>query len=75
MDKLDTTLPATFKAMEDGVLLTATNESVFRLMSEIPDLLKNFLGVAHYLCVTRPALTREINKMMKEIAELKRVIL
>jgi CRP/FNR family transcriptional regulator, dissimilatory nitrate respiration regulator len=135
--KLDTTLPATFKAMEDGVLLTATNESVFRLMSEIPDLLKSFLGVAgnctkctdlrlkalsyknirsrfvaylfeykaenssvvkiehnqvelaDYLCVTRPALTREINKMMKErlismkgktvellqIAELKRVIL
>ena len=135
--KLDTALPATFKALENGILLTATNESVFKLMSEIPDLLKSFLGVAgncnkctdlrlkgvsyknirsrfvaylfeqksancsiitivhnqvqlaDYLCVTRPALTREINKMIKErlismkgktvellqIPELKRVIL
>ena len=49
----------------------------------------NQVELADYLCVTRPALTREINKMMKErlismkgktvellqIAELKRVIL
>jgi CRP/FNR family transcriptional regulator, dissimilatory nitrate respiration regulator len=49
----------------------------------------NQVQLADYLCVTRPALTREINKMMKErlismkgktvellqIAELKRVIL
>lgn len=110
----DTTLPATFTALEDGVLLTATKDSVFKLISENPDLLKSFLSVsgncnkctvlrlralshktvrsrfvaylfeqriedsdiieiehnqvqlAGYLCVTRPALTKEINKMTKE---------
>lgn len=112
--KKDTTLPATFTAMEDGLLFTATKESVFKLISENPDLLKNFLAVsgncnkctvlrlralshktvrsrfvaylfeqrtedstdveiehnqvqlAGYICVTRPALTKEINKMIKE---------
>lgn len=112
--KKDTTLPATFTAIEDGVLFTATKESVFKLISENPDLLKNFLAVsgncnkctvlrlralshktvrsrfiaylfeqrledseiieiehnqvqlAGYLCVTRPALSKEINKMTKE---------
>jgi len=110
----DTTLPATFTALENGVLFTATKDSVFKLISENPDLLKNFLAVsgncnkctvlrlralshktvrsrfiaylfeqrnedsdtieiehnqvqlAGYLCVTRPALTKEINKMTKE---------
>lgn len=112
--KKDTTLLATFTAMEDGLLFTATKESVFKLISENPDLLKNFLAVsgncnkctvlrlralshktvrsrfvaylfeqrtedstdieiehnqvqpAGYICVTRPALTKEINKMIKE---------
>jgi CRP/FNR family transcriptional regulator, dissimilatory nitrate respiration regulator len=112
--KADTTLPATFKAIEDGVLLTATKESVFKLMGEFPELLKSFLCIvgncnkctvlrlralsyknirsrfvaylfeqkpadshivhiehnqvqlADYICVTRPALTKEISKMVKE---------
>lgn len=112
--KKDTTLPATFTVMEEGILFTASKESVFRLISEVPDLLKNFLAIsgncnkctvlrlralshktvrsriiaylfeqrnedceileiehnqvqlAGYLCVTRPALTKEINKMTKE---------
>ena len=112
--KADTTLPATFKATEDGVLLKATKDSVFKLISEFPDLLKSFLCVAgncnkctvlrlralsyknirsrfvaylfeqklvdnnivhidhnqaqlaDYICVTRPALTKEISKMAKE---------
>lgn len=112
--KKDTTLPATFTVVEDGFLFTATKDSVFKLISENPDLLKSFLAVsgncnkctvlrlralshktvrcrfiaylfeqrsedneiieiehnqvqlAGYLCVTRPALTKEINKMMKE---------
>lgn len=112
--KKDTTLPATFTAMESGCLFTATKDSVFKLISENPNLLKNFLSVsgncnkctvlrlralsyknvrsrfiaylfeqklpdsdvieiehnqvqlAGYLCVTRPALTKEINKMIKE---------
>lgn len=110
----DSTLPATFTALEDGCLFTATKESLFKLISEEPGILKNFLcitgncnkcttmrlralshknirsrfvqylfenvksdsGVAHvihnqvqlaeYLCVTRPALSKEINKLVKE---------
>ncbi len=110
----DNTLPATFTVITKGVLLKATKESVFKLISEEPDLLKNFLCVtgncnvctvtrlraltqktirnriivyllekkradhdwvvadhnnsqlADYLCVTRPALSKEINKMAKE---------
>lgn len=112
--KSDGTLPATFKAIEDGILLTATKNSVFTLISKNPDLLKNFLTIsgncnkctvlrlralsyknlrskfiaylleqkksesniieiehnqvqlADYICATRPALTKEINKMTKE---------
>lgn len=139
--KNDTTLPATFKSIEDGIFFTATKKSVFELISKYPDLLKSFLCIsgncdkcttlrlralsyknvrsrfvaylfeqrdtnreantdiitiehnqvqlADYLCVTRPALTKEINKMIKEglismdgkrvellkINELKRIIL
>lgn len=110
----DNTLPATFTAKEDCLLLVATKESVFQLISEEPYLLRSFLSVtgncnrctttrlrvlsykslrsrfvsylleqrvsddgsihiehnqgqlADYLCVTRPALSREINKMVKE---------
>lgn len=110
----DHTLPATFTVTIKGTLLKATKESVFKLISEEPDLLKNFLCVtgncnvctvtrlhaltqktvrnrivvyllekkhadrdwviadhnnsqlADYLCVTRPALSKEINKMAKE---------
>jgi CRP/FNR family transcriptional regulator, dissimilatory nitrate respiration regulator len=95
-------------------LLTATKESVFKLMGEFPELLKSFLCIvgncnkctvlrlralsyknirsrfvaylfeqkpadshivhiehnqvqlADYICVTRPALTKEISKMVKE---------
>lgn len=113
--KTDGTLPATFTVLEEGVLFTATKDSVFRLISEHPDILKNFLCItgnctkctttrlralshknirsrfivylfeqmktsgneefeiehnqvqlADYLCVTRPALSKEINKMVKE---------
>ena len=110
----DSTLPATFTVTKPGVLFKAMKESVFKLISEIPDLLKNFLCIsgncnqctvtrlraltqktirnriityllekkradrdwilaehnhsqlADYLCVTRPALSKEINKMAKE---------
>ncbi|MBK5720374.1 Crp/Fnr family transcriptional regulator [Dysgonomonas sp. Marseille-P4677] len=37
--------PATFSVVEDGILLKATKESVFKLISSVPDLLKNFLKV------------------------------
>ena len=110
----DQTLPATFTATMPSTLLMAPRESVFRLISEEPYLLKNFLHVsgncnhctsvrlriltqrtvrnrfvaylldrptssegwfmgehntsqlAHYLCVTRPALSKEISKMVRE---------
>ena len=110
----DNTLPATFTVIKKGVLFKASKESVFKLISEEPHLLKNFLCVtgncnkctvtrlhaltqktirnriivyllekkhtdhdwamadhnnsqlADYLCVTRPALSKEINKMVKE---------
>lgn len=35
--------PATFTAIEDGLLLRASKESVFKLISSEPELLKNFL--------------------------------
>ncbi|MFV0418023.1 MAG: Crp/Fnr family transcriptional regulator [Dysgonomonas sp.] len=35
--------PATFTVIEDGLLLRATKESVFKLISSEPELLKNFL--------------------------------
>ena len=107
-------LPATFTVVKKGLLLKATKESLFLLISQEPPLLKNFLTVtgncnscttvrlhalqhknirnrfivyllekkrlnsnkikiehnqvqlADYLCVTRPALSKEINKMIKE---------
>ena len=110
----DQTLPATFTATMPSTLLTAPRDSLFRLISEEPYLLKNFLHVsgscnnctsvrlriltqrtvrhrfvayllgqdpgkdswisaehntsqlAHYLCVTRPALSKEIGKMVRE---------
>lgn len=110
----DQTLPATFTATMPSTLLMAPRESVFRLISEEPYLLKNFRHVsgncnhctsvrlriltqrtvrnrfvaylldrptgpdgwftaehntsqlAHYLCVTRPALSKEISKMVRE---------
>ena len=110
----DGTLPATFPAIEDGILLTASKESMFKLISEEPKILHNFLCItgncnvctvtrlktlsrktvrerfvvyllehrkkntttvniihnqatlAEYLNVTRPALSKEINKMIKE---------
>ncbi|MDH6358373.1 Crp/Fnr family transcriptional regulator [Parabacteroides sp. PF5-9] len=112
--KTDGTLPATFTVMEEGLFFKATKESVFALISEHPDILKNFLCItgnctkctvvrlralshknvrnrfvvylfeqkkadnntvqiehnqvqlADYLCVTRPALSKEINKLAKE---------
>ncbi len=110
----DSTLPATFTALEDGILFTATKDSLFKLISEEPGILKSFLCVtgncnkctvtrlralshknvrsrfiqylfehynagqqiaimehnqmqlAEYLCITRPALSKEINKLIKE---------
>lgn len=38
--------PATFTVVEEGVLLKATKESVFDLISSEPSLLKNFLRVS-----------------------------
>lgn len=110
----DNRLPATFTALEESILFTASKESTFKLISEEPGILKNFLCVtgncnrctvsrlkvlsyknvrdrfvsylfelkaphssliqtvhnqvqlAEYLNVTRPALSKEINKMVKE---------
>lgn len=108
------TLPATFTAVEDSVVLMATKESTFKVISQDPQVLHNFLCIvgncdictvsrlkplsrktvrerfivylyehkkkdslvvnimhtqsqlAEYLNVTRPALSKEINKMSKE---------
>lgn len=38
--------PATFTALEDGILLKATKESAFKQISSEPELLKNFLRLA-----------------------------
>ena len=75
----DQTLPATFTATMPSTLLMAPRESVFRLISEEPYLLDrptspdgwftaehNTSQLAHYLCVTRPALSKEISKMVRE---------
>lgn len=110
----NTTLPATFTAIEECTLFTATKESTFKLISQDSKVLHNFLCVtgncnactvsrlktlsrktvrerfvvylfenrvpnsanitiahtqselAEYLNVTRPALSKEINKMTKE---------
>ncbi|WP_029902585.1 Crp/Fnr family transcriptional regulator [Prevotella sp. 10(H)] len=35
--------PATFTVVEDGILMKATRESIFRIISSEPELLKNFL--------------------------------
>lgn len=108
------TLPATFTAIESCILFTATKDSTFKLISQDPKVLHNFLCItgncnactvsrlktlsrktvrerfvvyllehkkphstsitiahtqselAEYLNVTRPALSKEINKMVKE---------
>ena len=52
----DGTLPATFTAIEDGILLTASKESMFKLISEEPKILHNFLcitGNCNVCTVTR----------------------
>ncbi|MDR0962719.1 MAG: cyclic nucleotide-binding domain-containing protein [Mediterranea sp.] len=41
----DSRMPATFTALKDSVLFTATKESTFRLLNENPELLKSFLSV------------------------------
>lgn len=111
---VDNRLPVTFTALEDSILFTASKESAFKLISEEPGILRNFLCItgncnkctvarlnvlsyknvrdrfvaylfehkrsdssriqlmhnqvqlAEYLNVTRPALSKEINKMVKE---------
>lgn len=52
--KEDNRFPATFTAIEDSVLLTASKESTFRLISEHPEILKSFLCVSGKcnLCTT-----------------------
>lgn len=110
----DNRLPVTFTALEESILLTASKESTFKLISEEPNILRNFLCItgncnkctvsrlnvlshknirnrfvtylfehkrpeavwitmlhnqaqlAEYLNVTRPALSKEINRMIKE---------
>lgn len=120
----DNTLPATFTAVEESVLMMVTKESTFKVISQDPQVLHNFLCIAgncnictvsrlkplsrktvrerfivylyehkkkdspvvnimhtqsqlaEYLNVTRPALSKEINKMSKEgliIMEGKRI--
>ena len=44
--KEDNRLPATFKTIERSVLLTATKDSTFELISKYPDILKNFLCIS-----------------------------
>ena len=44
--KEDNRFPATFKTIEESILLTATKDSTFRLISECPDVLKSFLCVS-----------------------------
>ena len=108
------TLPATFTALEDSVILMATKDSTFKVISQDPQVLHNFLCIAgncnictvsrlkplsrktvrerfivylfehkkkdsliveithtqsqlaEYLNVSRPALSKEINKIIKE---------
>ena len=103
------TLPATFTALEDSVVLMATKDSTFKVISQDPQVLHNFLcnictvsrlkplsrktvrerfivylfehkkkdsliveimhtqsQLAEYLNVSRPALSKEINKIIKE---------
>ena len=108
------TLPATFTALEDSVVLMATKDSTFKVISQDPQVLHNFLCIAgncnictvsrlkplsrktvrerfivylfehkktdsltveimhtqsqlaEYLNVSRPALSKEINKIIKE---------
>lgn len=120
----DNTMPATFEALEEGVLFAATRESAFRLISEEPDILQKFLCItgncnhctvkrlrilsykgirerlavylldrlkpgadsvrvvhnntqlAEYLNVTRPALSKAVNRLKKErliVAEGERI--
>lgn len=44
--KKDNRLPATFRTLEKSVLLTATKDSTFDLISKYPDVLRNFLCIA-----------------------------
>lgn len=44
--KKDNRFPATFKTLEKSVLLTATKDSTFNLISKYPEILKNFLCVS-----------------------------
>lgn len=44
--KKDNRFPATFKTLKKSVLLTATKDSTFGLISNYPDILKNFLCVS-----------------------------
>lgn len=44
--KKDNRLPATFRTIEKSVLLTATKDSAFELISKHPDILKSFLCVS-----------------------------
>ena len=44
--KEDNRFPATFKTIKESILLTATKDSTFRLISECPDVLKSFLCVS-----------------------------
>ncbi len=44
--KKDNRFPATFKTLKKSVLLTATKDSTFGLISNYPDILKNFLSVS-----------------------------
>ena len=50
----DGVLPATFTAMEDSTLLTASKESMFKLISEEPKILHNFLCITGNCNVCKP---------------------
>lgn len=42
----DARFPATFTAVEDNILLTASKESAFNVFCEYPEILKRFLNIA-----------------------------
>ena len=59
----DGVLPATFTAMEDSTLLTASKESMFKLISEEPKILHNFL------CITGNCNVCTVSRLKTPITE------
>ena len=51
------TLPATFTALEDSVILMATKDSTFKVISQDPQVLHNFLCIAGNCNICTPSET------------------